>query len=100
MSPEKEMLSADLGVDGLHAWGRLYDSISGKLEFDMAFPDGRTERRPMSQRRALMEDPDRRVRQAAFDGGNRAWESMEDVAAARAQRHLGDAADPQPASRR
>ena len=82
MSPEKEMLSADLGVDGLHAWGRLYDSISGKLEFDMAFPDGRTERRPMSQRRALMEDPDRRVRQAAFDGGNRAWESMEDVAAA------------------
>ena len=82
MSPEKEMLSADLGVDGLHAWGRLYDSISGKLEFDMAFPDGRTERRPMSQRRALMEDSDRRVRQAAFDGGNRAWESMEDVAAA------------------
>ncbi len=82
MSPEKEVLSADLGVDGLHAWGRLYDSVSGKLEFDMAFPDGRTERRPMSQRRALMEDPDRRVRQAAFEGGNRAWESMEDVAAA------------------
>lgn len=82
MSPEKEILSADLGVDGLHSWGRLYDSISGKLEFDMAFPDGRTERRPMSQRRALMEDPDRRVRQAAFAGGNRAWESMEDVAAA------------------
>lgn len=82
MRPEQEMLSADLGVDGLHAWGRLYDSISGKLEFDMAFPDGRTERRPMSQRRALMEDPNRRVRQAAFDGGNRAWESMEDVACA------------------
>ena len=82
MSPEQEMLSADLGVDGLHAWGRLYDSIAGKLEFDIAFPDGRTERRPMSQRRALMEDPDRRVRQAAFDGGNRAWASMEDVACA------------------
>ncbi len=82
MSPEQETLSADLGVDGLHAWGRLYDSISGKLEFEMVFPDGRTEHRPMSQRRALMEDPDRRVRQAAFDGGNRAWESMEDVAAA------------------
>ena len=82
MSPEQEMLSADLGVDGLHAWGRLYDSIAGKLEFDIALPDGRTERRPMSQRRALMEDPDRRVRQAAFDGGNRAWASMEDVACA------------------
>ena len=82
MSPEQEMLSADLGVDGLHAWGRLYDSIAGKLEFDMEFPDGRVERRPISQRRALMEDPDRRVRHAAFAGGNRAWASMEDVAGA------------------
>ncbi len=82
MSPEQEVLSADLGVDGLHAWGRLYDSISGKLEFDMHFPDKPKERRPISQRRALMEDPDRRVRQAAFDGGNRAWEGMEDIAGA------------------
>ena len=82
MNPEQEMLSADLGVDGLHAWGRLYCSISGKLEFDMEYPDGRSERRPISQRRALMEDPDRRVRKAAFDGGNRAWASMEDVAGA------------------
>ena len=82
MNPEQEMLSADLGVDGLHAWGRLYCSISGKLEFDIEYPDGRSERRPISQRRALMEDPDRRVRKAAFDGGNRAWASMEDVAGA------------------
>ncbi len=82
MNPEQEVLSADLGVDGLHAWDRLYSSISGKLEFDMAFPDGHTERRPISQRRALMEDPDRQVRKAAFDGGNKAWAGMEDVAAA------------------
>ena len=82
MSPEQEVLSADLGVDGLHAWSRLYDSISGKLEFDMHFPDKPKERRPISQRRALMEDPDRRVRQAAFDGGNQAWEEMEDIASA------------------
>ena len=95
MIPEKEMLSADLGVDGLHAWGRLYDSISGKLEFDMTFPDGRTERRPISQRRALMEDPDRRVRQAAFDGGNRALGKHGRRHGCRAQRHFGDAADPQ-----
>jgi len=82
MSPEKEVLAADMGVDGLHAWGRLYDAISGKLEFDMEYPDGRSERRPISQRRALMEDPDRRIRQAAFDGGNRAWSTVEDVAGA------------------
>ncbi len=82
MTPAKEILAADLGVDGLNAWGRLYDAISGKLEFDMHYPDGRQERRPIAQRRALMEDPDRRVRKAAFDGGNTAWQGVEDVAAA------------------
>lgn len=82
MSPDKEVLAADLGVDGLHAWSRLYNAVSGKLEFDMHFPDGHSERRPISQRRALMENSDRKVRQAAFSGGNAAWQGVEDVAAA------------------
>ncbi len=82
MTPDKEILAADLSVDGMDAWGRLYDTVSGKLEFDMEYPDGRQERLSMSQRRSLLEDPDRRVRRAAFKGGNEAWQSMEDVAAA------------------
>lgn len=82
MSVEKELLAADLSVDGLSAWGRLYNTIAGKLEFDMEYPDGRRERIPISQRASLMEDPDRGVRRAAFEGGNRAWQSVEDVAAA------------------
>ena len=48
----------------------------------MRFPDGKTEKRPISQRRSLMENPDRRVRQAAFEGGNAAWQTVEDVTAA------------------
>lgn len=36
----------------------------------------------MSQRRALMESSDRRVRKAAFDGGNAAWVAYETAAAA------------------
>ena len=82
MAPEKEGLATDLGVDGIQAWGRLYDTISSKLEFAMAYPDGRRERVPISQRRSLLEHPDRRVRKAAFDGGNAAWQSVEDAAAA------------------
>jgi len=81
MSTEKEILATDLGVDGIQAWGRLYDTISSKLEFDMLFPDGRRERLPISHRRSLMGHPDRRVRQAAFKAGNEAWRSVEDVAA-------------------
>lgn len=82
MSTEEEHLASDLGVDGIEAWGRLYDRISGKLIFEMAYPDGRREQVPMSQRRALMEHPDRRVRRAAFEGGNEAWASIETVPAA------------------
>jgi oligoendopeptidase F len=82
MPPAEERLAADLGVDGIQAWGRLYDTLSGKLEFEMEFPDGARRRLPISQRRALMADPDRRVRQAAFAGGNAAWQQVEDVAAA------------------
>jgi len=82
MSPAEERLSADLGVDGLHAWGRLYDTLSGRMEFDMAWPDGRMERLPMAQRRSLMSRADRSVRQAAFTGGNVAWEAVQDITAA------------------
>jgi oligoendopeptidase F len=82
MVPDKEVLATDLGVDGIQAWGRLYDTMASKLEFDIVYPDGRRERLPMSQRRSLMDHPDRRVRKAAFDGGNAAWQTMEDAAAA------------------
>jgi len=81
MAPELERLAEDLGVDGIEAWGRLYDSISGKLEFDMEFPDGKKERLPISMRRSLLDNPDRRIRRAAFEGGNAAWQSVETVAA-------------------
>jgi oligoendopeptidase F len=82
MTAEKEVLATDLSVDGIQAWGRLYGTIASKLEFDMVYPDGRREHLPMSQRRSLMDHPDRRVRKAAFDGGNAAWHDVEDAAAA------------------
>lgn len=82
MTAENEILATDLGVDGIQAWGRLYNTVSSKLEFDMRYPDGKRKHVPMSQRRSLMDHGDRRVRKAAFDGGNEAWKTLEDVAAA------------------
>jgi oligoendopeptidase F len=82
MSLEKETLAADLGVNGLQAWGRLYNNVTGQLEFTMVYPDGRQERVPISQRRSLMDNPDRAVRKAAFENGNAAWESVECTIAA------------------
>ncbi|HZD42334.1 MAG TPA: M3 family oligoendopeptidase [Terriglobales bacterium] len=82
MSAEKEILAADLGLNGLQAWGRLYNTLSSKLEFEMAYPDGRRERVPLSQRRSLLDHPDRCIRKMAFEGGNVAWRGVGDVAAA------------------
>jgi oligoendopeptidase F len=81
MSPERETLTADLNVDGLDAWGRLYDTVSGRLTFEMEWPDGRSETIPIAQCRSIMEGPDRALRQAAFECGNKAWETVEDITA-------------------
>jgi oligoendopeptidase F len=82
MSRAEERLAADLAVDGLHAWGRMYNTVSGKLDFEMRWPDGKVERVPMAQWRALMSSADREVGRAAFEGGNREWERVGDLCAA------------------
>lgn len=82
MKPELEALAADLNVNGLHAWGRLYDTLSGKMVFDMTFPDGHVESVPMARRRALMSDPDRRLREASFHAGQKPWLDHADTLAA------------------
>lgn len=81
MSSENEVLATELGIDGIQAWGQLYNTLSSKLEFEMVFPDGVRKKIPMSQRRSLLDHPDRRVREAAFGCGNAAWQTVEDAAA-------------------
>jgi oligoendopeptidase F len=82
MSESLETLAADLGVTGISAWGRLYDQVSGKLEFELKLPGEEPRRLPVSMTRTLLEDARREVRSAALEGSNLAWESIGDVAAA------------------
>ena len=82
MSAELESLASDLNVDGLHAWGRLYDTLTGKMEFPMTFPDGHVETVPMARRRALMSEPDRKLREAAFHDGQKPWNNHAETLAA------------------
>ncbi|MBW2416425.1 MAG: hypothetical protein JRG76_18155, partial [Deltaproteobacteria bacterium] len=82
MSEDLETLAADLAVTGIHAWGRLYGQVSGKLEFDLAVDGQETRRLPVSMTRTFLEDADPAVRRAALDGGNAAWRGVADVTAA------------------
>ncbi len=82
MPPAMERLATDLNIDGLQAWGRLYDRLSGKLTFTLALADGKTEVKPIAQWRSLMAHPDRTLGRAAFEAGNRSWQGIEDACAA------------------
>ncbi|MDN5280499.1 MAG: oligoendopeptidase [Clostridiales bacterium] len=82
MAKDLETLASDLSVDGFDSWGRLYDNISGKLSFEMIWPDGRKETLPIAQCRSTMQDTDRNVRKSAMEQGNKAWAAVEDVCAA------------------
>ncbi len=88
MDEALEGLASELEVTGMGAFGRLYDQLSGALEFDLEVaPDARgesarSERLPVSMTRSLLEDADSRVREAALRGANLAWEGQSEVVAA------------------
>ncbi|MDG2308459.1 MAG: M3 family oligoendopeptidase [Candidatus Binatia bacterium] len=82
MDADLETLAADLDVTGLSAWGRLYDQVSGTLEFDLEVPGRPTERLPVSRARSLLGNGDPDVRRAALRGANTAWESVSSTTAA------------------
>lgn len=77
MTPAMEALAADLEPDGISAWSRLYDRVSGRLTFRLG---GTTE--PISRVRGLLEDPDPEVRAAVARGAAEAWAGVADVTAA------------------
>ncbi len=82
LSTPMERLASDLNLDGIQAWSRLYDRLSGKLLFELRLPDKQVAVKPISQWRSLMAHPDRNVGRAAFEGGNQAWQGIEDACAA------------------
>lgn len=93
MAPEMEVLAAELGVDGISAWGRLYDELSGRLTFDMPEPgaqDGNGNGAggeaamtptPMALKNSLLESADPKVRKNALENSNKAWKEVSYVTA-------------------
>jgi len=82
MDVHSEGLAADLGVNGISAWGRLYDQISGSLMFTLSIPGQDPRELPVSRARSLMGDPDPVCRRAAFRGANEAWKGQAEACAA------------------
>ncbi|MEW6050677.1 MAG: M3 family oligoendopeptidase [Candidatus Zixiibacteriota bacterium] len=80
MPLELESLALELGVNGYHAWNRLYDKMAGDLRVEMEV-DGQTKTMSLGQLAILMNHTDRSVRQRAFEKMTDAWKSRADLAA-------------------
>lgn len=86
LPPEQEELINDLAVDGYHAWGSLYDTVSGQMTIDVE-EDGETVRLSAGQAANRLENADRAVRQAVWERWEAAWAGKAELYAA-ALNHL------------
>lgn len=83
LSGPLEALSVELDRDGLHAWGTLYRTVSGKLTAAVALPgDEAPVTRGLAALAPYLEHPDRDVRERVFHASNQGWEGAADVCAA------------------
>jgi pepF/M3 family oligoendopeptidase len=75
---EQELLSADLAVDGIMAWSRLYDRISGALKIEV-MEKGEIVRKSPGQ--VTFDSPERAIRQNNYFAASKAWKSIADTCA-------------------
>ena len=75
---QQEALSADLAVDGLHGWGRLFDRISSTLKVQVQ-EKGQIVMRSPGQ--VQFDSPQRTVRENNFFALDAAWGSIADTCA-------------------
>jgi oligoendopeptidase F len=74
----QELLAADLAVDGLHGWGRLYDRISSVLKVQVQ-ERGKIVSRSPGQ--VQFDSPQRTIRENNFCALDAAWSTIADTCA-------------------
>jgi pepF/M3 family oligoendopeptidase len=80
MPVEMESLGLELAVNGYHGWNQLYEKMSGELTVQFE-SDGKVETLSLGQLATKMANPDRAIRQQAFEKMVGAWKNREDLAA-------------------
>jgi len=79
---DEENLVTSLAEDGIHAWGRLYDRLSGTLECDVTVGN-ELKTMGIAEAAGLMQMPDDTSRENAWRAINAAWDTqLESCAAA------------------
>lgn len=72
---DQERLAADLAVDGIHAWGRLFDRLSGSLKVQVQEKGKLVSRSPGQ---VQFDSSQRQVRENNFFAADAAWATIQD----------------------
>lgn len=75
----EEKLASEMDIDGIHAWGRLYDRLAGKLKIPVLEKGDFVHKSPGQ---VLFDSPERSVRENNFFASNKAWHEIADPCAA------------------
>lgn len=75
---ELELLASELDVDGIHAWGRLYDRVSSAVRVEL-MEKGEVVRKSPGQ--VSFDSPLRSVRENNFRAFSKAWDEVADTCA-------------------
>jgi oligoendopeptidase F len=81
LSLNEENLISGLSQDGIHAWGRLYSQLSSTLSCEVLVGN-EPQTMGIAQANGLLQKPEERLRRAAWQGINNAWETQEESCAA------------------
>jgi oligoendopeptidase F len=77
LNSSEEQLVRGLSTDGLHAWGKLYSTLAGNLEVDVA-----GETMGLAKASGLLRQGDRIKREAAWRGIQQAWRTHQETVCA------------------
>lgn len=79
MPEELEKLALELGVNGYHAWNKLYDKMAGDYRVEIE-EDGEKKTISLGQNSARFASPNRESRRDAFVKMEQAWDNMANMA--------------------
>ena len=77
----QENLVTSLGADGIHAWGRLYDQLSGTISCEVSVGN-ELRTAGVAETTGMMHRPDERLRESAWRAINQAWDQHAESCAA------------------
>lgn len=82
LSLNEETLIKNLEINGLTAWGNLYDDLSGTIKCNIMVDGKPHSEEGLAKAASLLESPDRKIREGAFKGIEDGWTKHQNSCAA------------------